>query len=633
MQSKSILLCTVLAASILSLCQDIGMAQGMDRQTCRHQEISLELELLADPLLCYYYPCVRLLEDHIEISGYVPSEVHLHRAEALCRSKTNLPIRNQLRIQKGIAQKLPMVDSQVLLGGARDALASTFSVESRGWEVNLRKPGEVVVRGAVESLEQKLKVSQRLRRVRGCHCIVNLMQTNSQPKVAGVHEDHQVRQVAATSVPPLPLPNLAPISPKVTEKKTSQPELDLTPPTLEPLTEKLPPTPPEPKTPPEVKPEPRNNPVLELPPPEQKPVEKIELNNLPPSLSPVPPAIDKTPVQVPEPKSQENVEPPVKKVPEGKNNTAPKTNIPPGEFRLSNSVHAEVAPLPGQKNNEYTTKKPALKGNGLPRAQLPPLPQPPEVQIGPLEKITEGTSQILIGKKPANKEVEPKQIPVIPAPSPIGQQQSVPLFPEQKAQADSLPRPITNGPNSSKQYYQPGPVAFPTGSGNRPGSENTNAVKQPSNNWPAWNFWTPSEENKENTNAALRGPIRTWSSNNDAPPHITRKLTQQKNSHMANSKNVSTVLDPSSTVVETPANAQSPSITNLELQIRGLIAQTLGHAPEQVAVTLRGGKIYVGIRAINRSQADQYADAILSISQLARYAIEIRVQFTNGGNG
>jgi hypothetical protein len=178
--------------------------------------IFVELSLLADPELCCHYPVAYVEAGTLVLEGYLPSVALRDKALKLAMMVTRLPVKDRLNVHPGCRYSLAQVSNQDLWQNATQKLQARFPKEYHKWQLSVRAPGELVVMGHVDSYEDKLLVSQKLRDVAGCKCVVNHLQVSAAATAA---PDAVQQTQAAMPVPPsapvktpaTPLPALAPV--------------------------------------------------------------------------------------------------------------------------------------------------------------------------------------------------------------------------------------------------------------------------------------------------------------------------------------------------------------------------------------------------------------------------------------
>jgi hypothetical protein len=167
----------------------------------RAAEIQVELAWLADPLICTYYPIAHVAGTMLEVGGYVPDESTRLRVLQLARQYCPLSLVDRLRVNPKVAVRpLVQVTPEKLRQAALAALEKDFAECQGHSQVACGPAGQLTVAGPIRSLEQKLRVSQRLRRLPGCAGVINQMHVD--PKAGSLAQ-------APPAPPPAPAPAVA----------------------------------------------------------------------------------------------------------------------------------------------------------------------------------------------------------------------------------------------------------------------------------------------------------------------------------------------------------------------------------------------------------------------------------------
>jgi osmotically-inducible protein OsmY len=139
----------------------------------RHHEIAAELAWLADTIT---FPCrltARASGGMLEVRGQVPSPAAREQALRLARQASGLPVIDALEV-KVLEPPPGPAPAQDVLRGVTHELLAVLGMRVQAVEVAARD-GEITLSGVVATLEEKLAVASRLRRVPGCVCVVNLL--------------------------------------------------------------------------------------------------------------------------------------------------------------------------------------------------------------------------------------------------------------------------------------------------------------------------------------------------------------------------------------------------------------------------------------------------------------------------
>lgn len=138
----------------------------------------IELAFLNDPGLCSYYPCARVEGNTVTLEGYLPDSTLKNRAEQLALLVSRMNVANEIKIHPGCRLIPAVIPNDLLLKNAALAVKTRFPQDYKNWQMGLRSTGELVVSGAVDSHDKKLQVSQKLRGLPGCKCVVNMLQVH-----------------------------------------------------------------------------------------------------------------------------------------------------------------------------------------------------------------------------------------------------------------------------------------------------------------------------------------------------------------------------------------------------------------------------------------------------------------------
>jgi hypothetical protein len=141
----------------------------------RLAEVKAELAWLGNPAT---FPCSlearAVANTALEVHGVVPNELTKKVALMLARDASGLRVVDNVIVNA----HMPMNSSgrrstDGLQRSALDALEQTMPQYARGFTVNILTNGQVLLRGAVPSLEDKLSASRCLRELPGCACVMN----------------------------------------------------------------------------------------------------------------------------------------------------------------------------------------------------------------------------------------------------------------------------------------------------------------------------------------------------------------------------------------------------------------------------------------------------------------------------
>jgi hypothetical protein len=148
-------------------------AAVLPAEQARLEELRVSLAWLTDPTTFPHALRARVVGDSLEAGGTVPDEATKQQALKLARQHTALPVLDAVEVLPGKPVKRVALPAGAVQREAAAFLGVALGARGRGLTVQARADGQVTVRGAVGSMEEKLFVSQRLRQVTGCTSVVN----------------------------------------------------------------------------------------------------------------------------------------------------------------------------------------------------------------------------------------------------------------------------------------------------------------------------------------------------------------------------------------------------------------------------------------------------------------------------
>ncbi len=196
----------------------------------------VELSMLADPELCCYYPLAHVDQGTLYLQGFVPSQALRDKAIKVAQIVAKMPVADTMTVDPRCRQFSAQISTEEQLRAAAQTLKFCFPDEYRQWQLGLRGSGEIIVAGPVVSHEKKLLVSQKMRSLPGCKCVINHLQVPAAvavaspkpavPAVKAMPGPSTLPAVASTSARPVsaPLPEV-PSVPAVAPAKSSKPAL------------------------------------------------------------------------------------------------------------------------------------------------------------------------------------------------------------------------------------------------------------------------------------------------------------------------------------------------------------------------------------------------------------------------
>jgi hypothetical protein len=139
----------------------------------RAAEIQVELAWLEDPLT---FPCQMAAHagpEGLEVRGFVPSTAVRERAVRLARQASSMAVVDRLHVQANVADNPTHCKADRLQYAVADCLKTHFGAHLAGIQATCNDQGHITVSGTIDSPEDKLAVSLKLRRVAGCTCVHN----------------------------------------------------------------------------------------------------------------------------------------------------------------------------------------------------------------------------------------------------------------------------------------------------------------------------------------------------------------------------------------------------------------------------------------------------------------------------
>jgi hypothetical protein len=151
-----------------------GTGAATSPAAARLAEIKAELAWLADPATCPCALTAHAFGQTLEVRGAVPTEAVRAQAIKLAQEQSTLAVMDALQVQPDLAMPQPIHEpAENLAMTAATAFNETVPSYCFGVNIGALSNGTITVEGMIPSYEEKLRVSQRLHRLRGCTCIVN----------------------------------------------------------------------------------------------------------------------------------------------------------------------------------------------------------------------------------------------------------------------------------------------------------------------------------------------------------------------------------------------------------------------------------------------------------------------------
>lgn len=179
----------------------------------RLTEILIELAWLEDPVTFPYYLEARVRSGKLYLRGYVPTaQVHQHAVQ-VARRHTSLPVEDGFREHPSLTVRQTKRTASQLAEGVKITMERTMPKRASALKIQCTADGNVILQGTVANFEEKLALSQALRRQPGCFRVTNQTQVLGVDAVPGtpVPTPDPVATVPPrprTSVPPAPAPTV-----------------------------------------------------------------------------------------------------------------------------------------------------------------------------------------------------------------------------------------------------------------------------------------------------------------------------------------------------------------------------------------------------------------------------------------
>lgn len=139
----------------------------------RFIEILIELAWLADPVTFPYFLEARIEGATLHVRGFVSSNAVRDQALKVARLQCPMTVKDDLKIRQGIGMRPARIPTGQLENAALSSLRVSFPRPDCRFQVQADAAGRVKVMGQVHSFDEKLAVSQELRRQHGCTGVIN----------------------------------------------------------------------------------------------------------------------------------------------------------------------------------------------------------------------------------------------------------------------------------------------------------------------------------------------------------------------------------------------------------------------------------------------------------------------------
>src|SRR5262249_33586913 len=109
----------------------------------------------------------------LTLHGFVPNEAVRQQVLQLARSSTSLPVTDSPPVCPRLATRSGTATDAELVQGARYLLKEVLGSRNGLVRVEAGPQGQLVLKGSVANLDEKLAASRCLRKLGGCTCVVN----------------------------------------------------------------------------------------------------------------------------------------------------------------------------------------------------------------------------------------------------------------------------------------------------------------------------------------------------------------------------------------------------------------------------------------------------------------------------
>lgn len=165
----------------------------------RLMEIQVELAWLSDARTFPYYLEAHIKSGALEIKGYVPNKAAHQQALDLAKLNCPLPVNDFLKEHASLAVRPTYRSPDQLQGAVQTTLREAFP--SQRLNVLVHPNGTVEISGPVRSMDQKLAVSQSLRRLHGCTSVTNMTEVVRTESVAASKTETSVAKMTKSFDP------------------------------------------------------------------------------------------------------------------------------------------------------------------------------------------------------------------------------------------------------------------------------------------------------------------------------------------------------------------------------------------------------------------------------------------------
>ena len=140
----------------------------------RATEVSVEIAWLADPVTFPYYLEAHASAKTLEVRGYVPNKAVRDQALRIAQVYSALPVTDSMKEHPSLLVRPGLLSQQQLQASVQSSLRAALPKQYQQLKIDMAGDGKVFVMGSVNSYDEKIAVSQSLRRLHGCTSVQNL---------------------------------------------------------------------------------------------------------------------------------------------------------------------------------------------------------------------------------------------------------------------------------------------------------------------------------------------------------------------------------------------------------------------------------------------------------------------------
>jgi hypothetical protein len=157
-----------------------GASSGSLREEQRNRDLEIKTQLawLANPGTFAYALKAQVKGSSMEVSGILPTASLHAEAVRIARDECGMPVKDNIATNARAAVPPTSKPAQVLSRDINNTLAEAMPKLFDGMTISVWMRGQVVLKGTVTTLEDKLAASRCLQGVAGCSCVVNQLQVS-----------------------------------------------------------------------------------------------------------------------------------------------------------------------------------------------------------------------------------------------------------------------------------------------------------------------------------------------------------------------------------------------------------------------------------------------------------------------